>query len=952
MESFIDLCVSDILKKHGENLVKTTVVFPSKRAMVFFRKSLGEHISQPVFMPKMTTIQDFCISKQEFTIPDDFTLIYNLYQCYKKETETQESFEDFYPWGEMLLSDFDDIDKYKINAGELFTNIADIKEIDSLFDYLEPEQREMISRFWNTAKLSSTNENNIIKKFISLWNKLPKIYEDFRQKLQEQKLCFEGMAIRFVAEADIDTQDAIFGDNTYIFLGFNALSTCESTVFKFLHNRKQAFFYWDYDTFYQNDDLHEAGIFTRKNIQQFPNELGKEHFTNFESDKTIQIIKTPNEIAQAKLCGKFIQDETSLENTAIVLADEKLIVPIMKSIPNNIRYNITLGYPIRSSAAYTLFESILDMCANKEGDKIYYKDVFRICENSLIPQEAAKNANQLRKKIIENKLFSISAEECRHYCGMPYIFDINPKNGSNVSATYVSELKTCIEEICKNEKLGEIDKSIFYTIYTELSAIRDILEKREIQLEKVQFVNSLLKKTLQGKTIAVEGQPLEGLQVMGILETRMLDFKNIIMTSVMDGNLPKNKVGGSFIPYNIRVRFGMPTIKEQSAMYSYYFYRLIQRCEKLTILYSEGTGENKAEKSRFILQLLYESPFKNISSSEDNPNKTYNGISVEEYGYTINPRNEQPIEIEKNQPEVLEYINKLHTGENKLYPTSLSKFIQCELQFYFAHILGLRKPDEFDELPKAYDLGNYFHNAMEELYKPYVGKMLDEQTIDALLADEEHIKKCIDKAMENNKAPQAIANRESKEFLSTFKYIQNFLLFDKKHICKIIALEYDKTETTINGVTLSGKIDRLDFYQNVYRIGDYKTGRWTDSTYKKKFIVKNIENLFDGKEHQSEAFQTLLYAYILKSQNPDCNYQPNLYFVQNINNESPITTLTIEKNELQKFDGELYSQFKEQLEQLISRLLQTTGKFAQTSNENNCNYCNFIDFCRRKPKTY
>ena len=592
------------------------------------------------------------------------------------------------------------------------------------------------------------------------------------------------------------------------------------------------------------------------------------------------------------------------------------------------------------------------MCANKEGDKIYYKDFFRICENSLIPQEAAKNASKLRNKIIKEKLYTISAEECKNQCGMSYIFDISPKKGSNVSATYVSELINCILEICKNENLGEIDKSIFYTIYTELSAISKILEKQEIQLEKIQFVNSLLKKTLQGKTVAVEGQPLEGLQVMGILETRMLDFKNIIMTSVMDGNLPKNKVGGSFIPYNIRVRFGMPTIKEQSAMYSYYFYRLIQRCEKLTILYSEGTGENKAEKSRFILQLLYESPFKNISSSEDNPNKTYNGISVEEYGYTINPRSEQPIEIAKNRPEVLEYIDKMLDGEKKLYPTTLSKFIQCELQFYFAHILGLQKPDEIDELPKAYDLGNYFHYAMEELYKPYVGKMLDEKTIDALLADEEHIKKCLDKAMRKNNAPQTVANRESKEFLSTFKYIQNFLVFDKKHICRIIALESNDTQTTINGVTLRGKIDRLDFYQNVYRIGDYKTGRWTDNTYKTKFTVKNIENLFDSKEHQKEAFQTLLYAYILKSQNPDLNYQPNLYFVQNINNENPQTTLTVEKNEVQQFDGELYNQFKEQLEQLISRLLQTTGIFEQTPHENNCKDCNFINFCGRKPKTY
>lgn len=943
MKSFIDLCVSDILQKNSQNLVNTTVVFPSKRAMVFFKKSLSEQISQPIFLPKMTSIQDLCVSKQESTIPDDFTLVYLLYRSYLKFSKSAETFEDFYPWGEMLLSDFDDIDKYKINAKDLFTNIADIKDIDSAFSYLNKEQIDMISRFWDTTKISGeTDENDVRKNFIKFWNLLPGIYTDFKSQLKEQNLCYEGVAMRNVAESDVNELNQYFGDGKFIFLGFNALSQCETAIFKFLQNKKQASFYWDYDTYYKEDDSHEAGIFIRKNIQQFPNELSKDCFSNFENEKNIHIIQTPNEISQAKLCCDLLKQQQSLNNTAIILADEKLIVPIMKSIPNEIRYNITLGYPIRLSAAYTFFESILDLCANKKGTDFYYKDILRICENSLIPIELQRNAKLLHSYVNKEKKITLSAEECAQKSGLEAVFKIDTTLNS-----YIQNLTNCILEICKTFHLDEIDKSIFYTIFTELSALKTIVEKNEISFDKISFVNNLLKRSLQGKTIAIEGQPLEGLQVMGILETRMLDFENIIMTSVMDGNLPKTSVGGSFIPYNLRIAFGMPTIKEQSAMYSYYFYRLIQRCKNLTLLYCENSGENKCEKSRFVLQLLYESPFKNLTENTNNPNKKLAGIQTETYGYDITPNDIQTEQIPKSRPEFLDYIESLKT-KRFLAPSALTQFIECQKKFYFSQVKKLKKPQEIDELPKPFDIGTYFHDTMELIYTPLVGKTIDEKVIDDILKDEDAIKMHISNVLKKNHCPANIANPESKEFQSTLMQIKKFLNVEKQLPFKLIALESDKNQIQMdNGINIGGRIDRLDFCQDTYRIIDYKTGKCTLENLPKKLTVSNIDDFFQSETLQKEAFQVCMYAYILKSINKDKNYQPNLIFLQTINEKNNQSKLTINNEEVLTFDGELFDQFADKFEELINNLISTEGYFAETTNGKKCDYCDFKDFCRK-----
>ncbi len=948
-KSFLELCVTDIYTKHASAFSNCTIVVPSKRAITYIRTYLSKCIEKPIFLPEMTTIQDFCISHQNATIPQDFTLIYLLYQAYTKAFNytdlTKETFEDFYSWGEMLLADFNDIDKYLINPNAIFSNIADEEDIKSRFNELNNEQIETIKRFWNTTKFDQENENDVRKKFVDFWNKLPIIYADFKEILRQKNFCYEGMAMRSVAESDIDTKHQLFNDRQYIFLGFNALSNCETEIFKFLHNRKQAYFYWDYDVYYKDDKYNEAGTFVRKNMELFPNELDESSFNNFSHDKQIRIIKTPNEVAQAKICPSLLPQPINEEHKcAIILADEKLIVPLLSSIPEEYDYNITLGYPLRSSVAYSLFETILDLCNNKKKDCFYFKDIIRLCENPIFPTEFQKQLAELRKYITDEKKITISAGECSQKCNLPEIFNIRTETNNE---EYIKDLTKSLVALNKQFKFSDLDKSILYTIYTELKTLETIVKENEIQFQKIKFINNLLKKSLQSKSIDSIGEPLAGLQIMGILEARLLDFDSIILTSVTEGNLPKTSSGSSFIPYSLRTSYGMPTIKEQSAMYSYYFYRLIQRCKNLTILYNEGGKDNKSEKSRFILQLLYESPFKIISDNEiSNPQKTLSGIVLDEYNYNITPQNGLKIAVKKSSPEVLQYFESIRS-KHSLSPSAISTYITCPMKFYFQNIKHLKVPETVDEMPQPNDIGNFFHHTMYNIYNNYKGQDITTKTIDEIAANEEFIEDMISKALKESKASSNIMDNQSKEFQLTKMKVLKFLEFEKQHTpFRIESLEEFNNLKLSNGIRLGGFIDRVDTFGGYTRVIDYKTGKCsTTDDLQKKICVDDIDNLFVySKTFQKEALQTFIYSYILKKSNKCSQVQPNLIFIQAINNPDFQTIVHTKDDELGFFTDELCTTFENKLLTFIENDFLNTNEDFRTNNDA-CLYCDFKLFC-------
>lgn len=969
--SFLNLCIKHICENYS-SLVDSTIIVPNRRAISFITDALHKQFDKPIFLPKMVTIQDFCCSLQQASIPEDFTLIYHLYNCYTKAYKgvfPEESFEDFYSWGEMLLSDFDDIDKYLINYQAIFSNIADEAEIKNTFDFLNQHQIDAIKRFWEKADVENKNSKDVRKNFIEFWNKLLTIYEDFQQILRENNLCYEGMAIRSIVENLEGNGNIFFGNRNYIFIGFNAINKCEEAIFSYLKRNNNAKFYWDYDVYYLKDNINEAGYFIRQNLEKFPNELDEHYFNNFAQEKDIRIIRTTNELAQAKICPELLnqikETQGTIEDTAIILADEKLITPLLNSIPQEIKANITLGYPLRTSVAYSFFENILDMYQNMNKDKFYFKDIIKLCESPLIPNELQHKFLKLREKIKQDKLISIARDSELFPQGDEKLSSLF--NVGTTPTLYVQELIKCIEKSFKELNLNELDKNIFYSIYTILNSLQTIVNQNKVQFQKIRFINTLLKRSLQSNTIAIKGEQLHGLQVMGILEARLLDFKNIILTSVTDGNLPKTSVGNSFIPYFLRIAYGMPTIKEQSSMYSYYFYRLIQRCQNLTLLYNEGTGENKCERSRFILQLLYESPF----AVEELNKNGIKGISQIEYSYNISPTRQYGIEISKDTKEVQDYFELIKSSDRKhnyLSPSALKNYITCPMKFYFQNIRKLNEPQEVEEMAQSLDFGNYFHHSMENLYtceveNPETHKKelqpiaIEKDTIEKILADDEKIEKAIDKAMLQSKATENIRNHKSPEFISTKERVKMMLEYDKQKMpFSITGIEKEVIFKLPNGVNIGGKIDREDFWKGEIHIYDYKTGNCTPNKLQEKITIKipkkgahaneEFYNLFNYGAFQDEALQTYIYAYILKEKYPTKNIVPNLLFIQALKDKNFSSEVTLSGTSY----GDKHSEFGVELAKKVDEILDTTTKF--TKNTKACQHCCFQNFCGEKESAF
>lgn len=967
--TFLNLCVKHICT-NNPSLVDTTIIVPSRRAISVITDVLSQRFEKPIFLPKMVTIQDFCCNIQQSSIPEDFTLIYHLYNCYTKAFEgifPEESFEDFYSWGEMLLSDFDDIDKYRINHKAIFSNIADEAEIKSTFEYLNQHQIDAIKRFWEKAAVENTNNKDVRKNFVEFWNKLASIYEEFQRVLTENNLCYEGMSIRSIVENLEEKGPDFFGNENYIFIGFNAINKCEDAIFSYLKRHNNAKFYWDYDVYYKNDEINEAGYFIRQNLEKYPNELDESNFCNFEQEKDIHIVRTTNELSQAKICPELLshikENQSDYEDTAIILADEKLILPLLNSIPENIKANITLGYPLRTSAAYSFFENILDLYQNQNNGNFYFKDIIRLCESPLIPQNLRPTFLQMREKIKQDKLISISCND-----------EIIPKDNEKLAniftiktepTLYVESLIDCIKNIFNKLNLNKLDKNIFYSIYTILNSLQTIVVQNKVQFQKIRFINTLVKRSLEGNSIAIKGEQLHGLQVMGILEARLLDFKNIILTSVTDGNLPKTSVGNSFIPYFLRVAYGMPTIKEQSAMYSYYFYRMIQRCKNLTLLYNEGTGENKSEKSRFLLQLLYESPF----AVKELDKKGIPSISQSEYSYSITPTINHEIEISKDTQEVRAYFEQIKNQDtnakhNYLSPSALKNYITCPMKFYFQNVRKLREPQEVEEMAQSLDYGNYFHHTMENLYTyevedPVSRKKIlkpipiEKGTIESIIADDAKIEDAIDKAMIQSKATANIRNHKSPEFITTKERVKTMLEYDRqRQPFSITGIEKDVFLTLSNGVNIGGKIDREDFWKGEIHIYDYKTGNCPPDKLQEKITVKTPKmgdhkndtfyNIFNYGTFQGEALQTYMYASILKEKNPNKKIVPNLLFIQAMKDKNFSSEVTIDGNE---YDS-LHKEFEAKLVEKINEILDPTTKFTQ--NKKACQHCSYKNFCGEK----
>ena len=596
MESFLKLVATDLYNRTQGDLAHTAVVFPNKRAGLFFNEHLAEQSDAPIWSPAYVSISELFRSLSTWEVGDSVKLVCELYKVFLHETQSKETLDDFYFWGEMLISDFDDADKNMVDTDNLFTNLQDLKNIMDDYTFLNDEQEEAIQQFFQNF---SIERRTVLKeRFISMWDALGNIYKGFREVLSSQGVAYEGMLYRHVIE-HLDVEALPY--ERYVFIGFNVLNKVEQTLFKKLQEAGKAIFYWDYDEFYMNshphgnpDELHphEAGEFIRRNLRDFPSPLPAELFNTLVRPKEIRYIAAPTENAQARYLPTWIRENLTRQEkeTAVVLCNEALLQPVLHSLPDEVKHvNITMGFPLSQTPVYSFLTSLLELHThgyNRHSGRYTYLAVVTLLKHPYTRQ-LSSNSELLEKELTKHNRFYPLPSELQKDEFLTQLFA--PLSGSNLSLCLrISEILQQIASIYQNKTGEDLYRESLFKAYTTISRFRTLIEEGELTVQP-ETLRRLLVKVLSATNIPFHGEPAIGMQVMGVLETRNLDFRHLVMLSVNEGQLPKLGGDSSFIPYNLRKAFGMTTIEHKIAVYAYYFYRLLQRAEKVTLLYNTSS---------------------------------------------------------------------------------------------------------------------------------------------------------------------------------------------------------------------------------------------------------------------------------------------------------------------------------------------------------------------------
>ena len=965
MELFLKQVATDLYKRTNGDLAHTAVIFPNKRASLFFNEYLSRQSDKPIWAPTYLSISELFNNMSKLKLCDRIELVCLLYKVYKEITGSDETLDEFYFWGELMISDFDDVDKNLVNAKQLFVNVENLADLSTDYSYLSEEQIAAINKFFKDFSIEK--ETNLKKQFKSIWNSLGDIYEEFNKILREKGVAYEGMLYRDVIN-DLKTNEY----NHYVFIGFNVLNKVEHTLFKIFKESDNAIFYWDYDTYYVladqkgNHISHEAGQFLNQNLRDFPNALPKELFDNLSKPKEIEYIASPTENAQTRYLPDWLeQNLTEIEkDTAVILCNEALLQPVLHSLPDKVKHvNITMGFPLSQTPIYSFINALMNMYITGYDDttkRYTYQTVISVLKHPYTQILSKDTAKELVNTLTENNRFFPSMDDLLKDDFLTLLFTPINKDNKELCAR-LNEVLLKVTETYKEKQFtntlttqetafNQLYKESIFKVYTTINRFRTLIDNDELII-KPQTLIKLISRVLFATNIPFHGEPAIGLQVTGVLETRNLDFKHLILLSVNEGQLPKSEGNSSFIPYNLRKAFGMTTIEHKMAVYAYYFYRMMQRTEKITILYNTFCdGLNKGEWSRFMLQFLLE--------SNQNIKRYY--LKAEQ---SPQPTEEITVEKDTNINEILR--NKFDMNRNPqayLSPTALNAYIECKLKFYYQYIAELKPLDEVTADIDSPTFGNIFHKTAETIYKDLSARnsLITKEQLDSLLKDEIKLQQYVDNSFKTEFFK--IDMKEQSEYnglqLINYKvileYIKQLLRLDRK--CtpfkyigaeKKVFGEYDilipQTNETIK-VRIGGTIDRIDMKDNTIRIVDYKTGRHDNA-------VPNIESIFkeDRKDGGNYIFQILLYSDII-TQQQNIVVKPTLLYIQKAASldYTPDISIGTYKNKLTVEDYNDYKkEFRVHFTAFLQEIFSPEGKFTQTNKEDNCKYCNFKALCKK-----
>jgi len=925
---FLEEVAKSILNEYGSLFPNLLLLFPNKRAITFFNKYVAEQIHEPVFMPKVQTISEFFEDNSHLVLADPIILLAELYESFKHVTQTKDSFEEFYYWGEMLLSDFDDIDKYLIDARQLFTNIKDIKELNLHEDYLTEEQRETIGKYWSVFREVQSKEK---KEFLSLWAKLYNVYEHFKARIRQKGIAYQGMISRDVIER-MQTDLDVNRYHTFVCIGFVALNKCEEKLFALYNNAGKADFYWDTDLYYLKENDHEASLFIKRNMDAYGGE--RVNYDNYQKQKNVTAYGFSSAMSMVKCSAEIISEVSELHDTAIVVLDENLLVPLLYSLPENVdSFNISMGYPFYNTTFYSLFEDLFDIHLSRKGAKYSSKQIEKILLQPFLQKYFSEYVESKYDEILQSKQNYFHA----------HLFEDNPlfemlladsllNSDLSLLLDVIIQFRNIILNTEKEDIQTEIELEFLFSLFTEISKLKEAIATAGLEIADHRLLVRLLKKVIRNAEVSFVGEPLKGLQIVGILETRLLDFKNVIMLSVNEGCLPKKNVASSYIPYNLRKGFGMPTPKEQDAMYSYYFYRLMQRSENIHLLYLEGTTENsKAEKSRYVSQMILE--------------KIHD---VEEIKHDVKIQIRKESELSVLPQDVSAELQPILSGNYSLSPTAVNTLFDCSLKFYLKYIKNIRIPDVIEEFMPEQDFGLIFHQAIEHLYVPFKGRAVEKNDVQALLDNPDELKAVLYNSIEEvYKMPKdQIEGYNEVLFEVLYSYLCSILKADKDYApFEISGLEKKYYASIKSGnitFNLYGTIDRMDLKGDCLRVLDYKTGK-ADKNF------PSVEDLFVGKKRNKVAFQAFYYALLVSEQNK-YNYEL-LPGVISLREHAKDTECRFEMKDrktsvvISPFSL-IEDEFKEYLLKGLNAVFLEEG-FKQTEHQERCQICDYKELCNR-----
>lgn len=959
MESFLKLVAADLYKHTEGNLAHTAVVFPNKRAGLFFNEYLAQESESPIWSPAYVSISELFRSLSPWEVGDPVKLVCELYKIFRRETQSTETLDDFYFWGEMLISDFDDADKNKVDTDKLFSNLQDLRNIMDDYTFIDDEQEEAIRQFFQNFSIE--RRTALKERFISLWDVLGNIYKGFRESLASQNIAYEGMMYRHVIEhLDVDKLPY----EKYVFVGFNVLNKVEHTLFTQLKDAGKAVFYWDYDEFYMKENrqavTHEAGEFIRRNLRDFPSPLSGELFKNLSKPKEVHYIASSTENAQARYLPQWIRNNltTPEKETAVVLCNEALLQPVLHSLPAEVKHvNITMGFPLSQTPVYSFLIALLELHThgfNFKSGRYTFQSVVTLLKHPYTRQLTGQ-AELLEKELTRNNRFYPLPGELGKDEFLTRLF--TPLSGNLNLCIRLSETLQQVAGIYQANTSGTEDTDAFnqlyreslFKAYTTINRFRTLIEEDELTVQSETF-RRLLVKVLSATNIPFHGEPAIGMQVMGVLETRNLDFRHLVLLSVNEGQLPKSGGDSSFIPYNLRKAFGMTTIEHKIAVYAYYFYRLLQRAERITLMYNTSSdGLNRGEWSRFMLQFLIEWP---------------HPITRQFLEAGQSPQGTSPITVEKT-PDVMRRMQSLFdvraNPKAKFSPSALNYYLDCPLKFYYRYVAGLSAPDEVSAEIDSATFGSIFHYAAEHIYKDLTthGKVINKEALETLLRNEVKLQDYVDTAFK--KLFFNVPQNEKPEYNGVqlinsaviARYLKQLLQNDLRYApFTFIASEMEVDEPidiqTPKGVIKSrigGIIDRMDSKDGTLRIVDYKTGGDADTP-------PHVESLFiPDKKRSNYVFQTFLYAAIMCRKQPTMKIAPALLYIHRAATEtySPV----IQRGEPRKpkeavEDFSKYEkEYRERLQGLLEEIFNPEKSFAQTEIIEKCTYCDFKALCKR-----